>query len=93
MRGLKLVETAELKGVRGEEVGGGGEEEGSKVSKVYEKESAFYLSWFNLEHNLKFKIVCASSGQTKSRSNSFEQKSCPAIEVAGPFISTCIRLL
>ena len=64
MKGLKLVETAELKGVRGEEVGGGGEEEGSKVSKVYEKESAFYLSWFKLEHNLKFKIVCASSGQT-----------------------------
>ena len=31
------------------------------------KKSAFYLSWFNLEHNLKFKIVCASSGQTASQ--------------------------
>ena len=38
MKGLKLVETVEEKGVRGEEVGGGGEEEGGKVSKVYEKE-------------------------------------------------------
>ena len=55
MKGLKLVETAELKGVRGEVEGGGGEEEGGKVSRVYEKESAFYLLWFNLEH--KFKIV------------------------------------
>ena len=48
-------------------MGGGGEEEGGKVSKVYEKESAFYWSWFNLEHNLKFKIVCARSGQTASQ--------------------------
>ena len=31
------------------------------------KKSAFYLSWFNLEHNLKFKIVCATSGQTASQ--------------------------
>ena len=62
-----MVETAEEKGVRGEEVGGGGEEEGGKVSKVYEKESAFYSSWFNLEHNLKFKIVCATSGQKASQ--------------------------
>ena len=38
MKGLKLVETAEEKGVQGEEVGEGGEEEGSKVSTVYEKE-------------------------------------------------------
>ena len=48
-------------------MGGGREEEGGKVSKVYEKESAFYSSWFNLEHNLRFKIVCATSGQTASQ--------------------------
>ena len=48
-------------------MGGGGEEEGGKVSKVYVKESTFYSSWFNLKHNLKFKIVCATSGQTASQ--------------------------
>ena len=37
-------------------MGGGREEEGGKVSKVYEKESAFYSSWFNLEHNLELKL-------------------------------------
>ena len=31
------------------------------------KRAFFYLLWFNLEHNLKFKIVCASSGQTASQ--------------------------
>ena len=35
MKGLKLVKTVDEKGVRVEEVGGGGEEEGGKVSKVY----------------------------------------------------------
>ena len=31
------------------------------------KKSTFYLSWFNLEHNAKFKIVCATSDLTASQ--------------------------
>ena len=68
MRGLRLVTTEGEEGTRGEKVGGGGQErESGKMHKVYEKESIYYSSWFNLEHKLEFKIICATSGHTASQ--------------------------